>query len=502
MTSGRRSILWFADHPPSPPTEDACSERGLLLGVAQVSTKPYSWAAACGAVFLLPPGGDGALLSKKWETEIREAIQHGVKVIVLADLEHVPSVERYNKTLPRRFELWTREREKDVAEEIVRHHCGPAWSGTVAIEGESTLCDEDQLLLHRVFGDCISVKLIRQPGGRSAKVFCAYARLRDSRVGPFPLPFFVKLDKNRKIERELRNYRECTTLFIPFNQRPNLDLNRCAIGFERGVIVGNFIEESVPLREVVEKGTARQAINSLFTGALRGWRSQAHHDAANTICAPLVKSLEGCLPSQYPLFRRRQLALCAKSAESLGAQTTPDNLDELLRELPPIRHRRALMHGDLHGDNVHVYGSEAILIDFTSVTIGPLVADPAALDVSLVMSAKVISETGWGSFAQKCYSLEHLRGLPPPGDPTRATAALSNSIRLIRQVGLADQLSDFEYATAIAIYLLRHASYPGENREDNFRRQMAYFLAEHLLTGVSRHMLADSATSVAQKAAS
>jgi hypothetical protein len=48
---------------------------------------------------------------------------------------------------------------------------------------------------------------VKQSTG-SAKVFCAFASLLNSRVGPIPLPFFVEFDDRRKIERELDNYRQ------------------------------------------------------------------------------------------------------------------------------------------------------------------------------------------------------------------------------------------------------------------------------------------------------
>ena len=38
----------------------------------------------------------------------------------------------------------------------------------------------------------------------------------------------------------------------------------------RGVIVGNFVEHSESLSDVVERGTAYAGINSLFDDALRG----------------------------------------------------------------------------------------------------------------------------------------------------------------------------------------------------------------------------------------
>jgi hypothetical protein len=139
------------------------------------------------------------------------------------------------------------------------------------------------------------------------------------------------------------------------------------------------------------------------------------------------------------------------------------------------------MHGDLHGENVRVHRSEAILIDFASTTSGPLVADPAALDVALIMGAKSLNMDEWQALARNAYRLPSLRTLPSPSDPTSRDSALWSSIRLIRQIGLADQLSDLEYATAIAVHLLRRAAFRRDRCEEVERRPLAYALAEELI---------------------
>ncbi|WP_430702203.1 phosphotransferase [Mesorhizobium captivum] len=73
-----------------------------------------------------------------------------------------------------------------------------------------------------------------------------------------------------------------------------------------------------------------------------------------------------------------------------------------MEELPPIRRRRALCHGDLHGENVRVRGGQAILIDFAAVDHGPLVIDPAALETALVLKRLPNNQlNGWDS-QQNC----------------------------------------------------------------------------------------------------
>jgi len=244
--------------------------------------------------------------------------------------------------------------------------------------------------------------------------------------------------------------------------------------------VGNYIEESVSLRETIELGTGRNAISSLFGGALRGWRSQAYYDVPNAVRHSLVDSLAGCLPARYRSARRDNIESAAANAEALRAKYSPGELEQMLRRLP------AAPHSDLHGKNVRVCGAEAILIDFNSVAPGPLVADPATLDVALVMGTRILTGEAWQNYVSDRYKLEHLRVLPPSADPSDATAALSNCVRLIRQIGLADQMSEFEYPTAVAIYLIRHASYTSKDIDDVDRRRVAYSLAEQLIIALTK----------------
>jgi hypothetical protein len=105
-----------------------------------------------------------------------------------------------------------------------------------------------------------------------------------------------------------------------------------------------------------------------------------------------------------------------------GAQLAPERLEADLKTLQLPRYRRTLTHGDLHGENVRVAGVDAILIDFNSITHGPLVADPAVLDVSLIVGSRILVGDAWMRFAEKAFALDNLRLLPPPPDPTEAAA--------------------------------------------------------------------------------
>lgn len=488
MNGSRPNLLWLGETP-SGQTTVACQARGIILSHCASLPTATEFSSASGIVFSIARGASKTTFGITYGNCLRRSLWHGLKAFILLDLADAREVGNYLNTLRygREPRFLASQHEVTVPEEVARWDAGPAWSGTVEISADTQLTEEDEVLVRRAFGNCQSVKLVAESAGRSAKVFCAYARLADSRAGPFPLPFFAKLDRHPKIRRELANYRDFTTLFVPFNQRPNLDWNRCALGAERGILVGNFIEESETLREVVERGTARGAIHSLFGGALRGWRGQAYYDSGNTRIGSIARAFPNCLPSNMRQFQYASLAKNARDAKRFGATMAPRAVEALLLSLPEVRHRCATMHGDLHGENIRVHRSEAILIDFHStVASGPLVGDPAALDVSLIMGTRLIHGDHWIAFVRKAYQLAMLCRLPPPADPFESGAPLWSSVRLVRQVGLGDQFSDCEYAIAVAVHLLRHASYRPDRHEEENRRAISYALAEALAVELRR----------------
>ena len=102
-------------------------------------------------------------------------------------------------------------------------------------------------------------------------------------------------------------------------------------------------------------------------------------------------------------------------AQTHGVTAMPIELWESLLSLTGQKYRSAPMHGDLHGNNVRVRGTDAIVIDLASITTGPLVADVAALETWLAFKVpptaidngadaiakreaawkKVVDELGW-----------------------------------------------------------------------------------------------------------
>jgi thiamine kinase-like enzyme len=67
----------------------------------------------------------------------------------------------------------------------------------------------------------------------------------------------------------------------------------------------------------------------------------------------------------------------------------PSDLAAKLDQIPKSSHIKSLIHGDLHANNIHVRGTQLILLDFGSVCEGPILADPAALEASIVLETGI-----------------------------------------------------------------------------------------------------------------
>ena len=485
--NGRRKIIWQGL---SPPTDFAAKLRicGLELDLnpSLGLDKRNATLANARAMILAVSGADDPKLAKAREALFAHAEMHGLSLHIVAPLEAVPDVESLFADLDRRRRPQILATEAlEGALPAISAAAGAAFDGSVQItDMGADLSDEEKILLRRAFHDAREVRLSRLYGGASAKVFKAFAVLRDSRVGPQPLPFFVKFDRRPKIGRELNNYSDCTALFIPFWARPNLDQARCALGRERGILVGNFVELSRSLTDHVRDGTAVRPIHSLFEDALRGWRRQAFLDPNNRKHLALAQSFGGAVYGNLTLQGADRAKVIARSAERFGAQRDANQLAAVINGLPPIHHRCAQAHCDLHADNVQVRDGQAILIDFASTANAPLAMDPASLDTSLVLHSDETTEAIWKSFVDEIYSLAALRALPAPGQADAPMECLRDAIREIRKIALADRLDTNEYPTAIAICLLRHTFRMPRVNEPPNRRAYLFAAADKLVRDI------------------
>ncbi len=479
MNARRRKVIWSGGDP-GQGCLDAC--KFAKLEIESLTGHPSALQLRDGraVVVALDDGAATAALQAGTETVLRDALAHGLGAFVSCSFDDATAVAvaLENWRLDGIVAVSPRGEESELLEEIVRVREQPTINASLRVVGGEPLSSEEEILLKRAFGDCSAVKLVKQSTG-SAKVFCAFASLLNSRVGPIPLPFFVKFDDRKKIERELDNYRQCTTLHVPFSQRPNLDDERCLLSHSSGVIVGNFVEQSESLIEAIDRGAGRDALHSLFEGALRGWRRQPFYDNQYVADGNVLHRLRRSRPTTYNIRRKRRLE---KRRRSAGAAVRPfDELDAMLMALPAIRYRYGTTHGDLHGNNVRIAGANAILIDFASVDYGPLTVDPAALDVSLMMDTRLVAGDDWMRLADEVYELKALRAPAVPPRPERDAANLLDALHYIRQTAFTVQFSDVEYPLVVALQLLRKASYDGDDAEGQERRVHAYRLADRII---------------------
>jgi len=464
----RRQILIIGD----PPPDQEFRER--RLAISRFSTEPDALRLARALIVRL----DRDIVLDAHELIL--ALDHGLQVLIVADNDQQQkgAIEQLsNFGLLSAVTLRTGATWADVAERC-RDHDPKSGIGEVQILGS---CDEeDAFLLRRAFADCKSIRVEPINGGVSgARVFRVHAVFADSAAGPRPLPFFAKTDEPARIRKEITNYEIYVDRFIPFYLRPHLDNARCLESHKRALIVGDFVANSEPLLATLRANRGKTAINSLFDESLRSWRLQAFENERGQAINVLPKALYAFDANRFPPTR-------VSDAKASGARCSPTELVARLTSLKSIPYRAGPIHADLNGANVQVRLTDAILIDFYTTTFGPIVADPAALEIDVAFSYDTTNDfPEWRDVVDKMYGAPYLARIPPPaGEPT-AREWMWDAVRQIRMHGRAHGPTPLEYEQAIAVYLLRRAQYPATNTADEQRRAYAYVLADTLIRGMA-----------------
>ena len=481
----RTKVLWFGP-PPDHGDLREFKQRELVVECPDQPIQPEDHGqllAVRGMVFKFNPDKPGALADIAQRLACL-VINHGILVFAVASAGY--SLERLRQQLGTATDsafviLRTDDAPiHEIAERIARCNPGPAYNPFVEIKEllPCSLDEETRLFLRRAFGDCQSVLIEPLSGGKSATVFSVHAVLSDSVAGPRPLPFFVKVDELKKINQELDKYQSFASHFVQFNLRPNLVETRTVLGMCRGMLVGNFVERSESLWDVAQRGIAQQALHSLFDDAMRGWRRQGKVITGNI--AKILIEAEVFKPSKITSAR-------LQLAQRLGSTKSQDEIVQILVTLPDMDFEKGPTHGDLHAYNVRVRGNDAILIDFASAFNGPLAADPASLEVSLAFEASrgEKDNAGWYELMDALYDVEYLTRIPPRAKERKPREWLWECIRQIRRVALAEEVSKFEYALAVVVYLLRRAMYQADSQLDDERRAYAYVVAERLILKIA-----------------
>lgn len=503
MTAIDRNLVYWFGLEPSAAERAEFAQRNLRVELVKDGATP-DFNLARAAVFCAKPPFVPSACGKL--DVVTTALNHGLLVYLLAEDDttqahlrsQVPAAAWSGPLAPH---LRARTGEMppfECAEVIARHQAGPRAKSTLDIHLPPgvELSPERLFMIRRAFSDCSTVSLEPLSGGRSAAAYAVQARLVASAVGPRPLPFFMKLDSPEKIVAEEARYRDYATLHIPWYLRPNLDPARCLVGLEQGVLVGSFVGQSESLWEAVLDGRGPRYIHALFEETLMGWRSQAYQHP------PRKGRLARTLRDTFKWEKVKQEHV--DRASEFGEVQSPRHLWEALLNVPEQTWREAPMHGDMHAENVRVRNDDAIIIDLAKAGMGPLCADIASLEVWLSFEVpsepkKIPNREDWTVIVREMYSPQNVARPPNLATTDVGTDWLRACARQTRMFGGAICECNTEYATAIAVHLLRRACYSRDEgdalylAEDAYRRALAYQLGSSLVDWLATATVTEAA---------
>lgn len=488
----RPKMLWFG-RPPGENDFRETKNRDLTLEVVGAGALP-DFRHARAAVFWAPDQ-HFELVAELLEANLVQAINEGLYLYIvvanegqLRDVEHVlvqllPPGAPTDRHRLRIHPLGCHE----VPNAALLHTPGPAANDELEIllSDGGNLRSDQQFLLRRAFSDCKSISLRLIPGGKSgALTFLVDATLATTLAGSRPQPYFAKLGEPQKLRDELSQYQIYAEHHIAWCLRPNFQPARCIYGVEQGILVGSFVQSSRSLWEAVRAGEGPLHIRTLFEETLADWRSEAKKwplEQPGSVVHPLTTF---CDYSRVPLDR-------VEAAKVHGGNVhTPRSLWRKLLDLPDDYWLQASIHGDMHGDNVRVRKQDAIVIDFAHTTSGPMCADLASLEVWLAFKVSLdeaLDREQWKKRVEELYRPEAVDAAEYGTAPYTSGDWLGACLKEIRRIASLSTHGSDEYTRVLAVYLLRHASFPPEEdceEEDEYRRTYAYWLANRMITAL------------------
>lgn len=463
------------------------------IDVAQGLTE-FDLSQGSSIVFNLSSGKLSALLNKI-QTIVIPALNHGLEVIALCKLSDINTINcsLIAKDINKQITTLAVENKESYQLEkcLIRkfYHQSPRFNVDckITIDESQTLSPDCELFFKRAFSDFKEIHLKQlSPGFSASGVYCVHVLSPMLDMGR-TTPFFAKLDTREKIIREMENYQNHVLPAIPFNLRPNIDENRCILGAKYGLLVGNFVENSVSLWSLISQGHARSAIYSLFDNALYAWRYPINALSSD---APLF-FLES--PSSDAIKTLKQRHKQAK--EFCKSILEPTQLLKALNNLPLANFVKTRIHGDLHTENICSRNGEAILIDFASVKYGPPSMDPTALEVWIAFFKwphEVKDFEKWRNLIDELYFLSP-NGLSVPklAHEPKPWTSIWNSIRQIRSIAFSHMEEDrFEYIGCVSYWLFRFANYSNQNPDSEMEskvRAYAYLLASKIASNFQNY---------------
>lgn len=476
-------MLWTGTPPPAA-IERELAHRGLcsVLGTGPFSTADL--AAARGAVFWFDTSNIAEVAAVARE-QLALMLNYGLRVDLVAFDDAVQGklqeeLRDLLAVLRRRVNARTAPEDHEIPEKVARHEAGPTPRTSLRIHmlgNHEPINASDRPLFERAFHDCREIALSELSGGRSAaRVFSVHRTVDTSIAGSWPQPYFVKLDSAAKVLQEERKY-DAYGPFVPFGLRPSL--RPTVLGADRGLLIGDFVDQSESLWDLALRNVAAPVIFSLLDVTLGGWRAQAY--SKDPVEGSVAEALERAGVWKPEKFKTRYRDHAVRE----GVTATPEQLRYALRSLSQ-RYREAPVHGDLHAENVRVQDGRAILIDLASVAMGPLTADLAALETWLAFECPPQDRTDdyenadWRDVVDRLYSPGTFVHPPQPSDPTSRFCWLWSVVRQIRMLGIAVQTCRTEYQSAVAVHLLRRCQWEADCGADRFRRGHGYLIAAKL----------------------
>lgn len=438
-----------------------------------------------------------ALITNFYNQLYSNAVNLGLKVVVLA---HSDATFNQIVAIPRTTAVppYHVLNLRALPEVIARHSPGPpAENVEIIMEDASDLDPETILLLKRSFFGCEKIYLKSIGGGKASdNLFKVHAWISDSRVGPLPSPFFAKIGNLEAIRTEKNKYLNYTDLYIPFRYRPNCRIERCVEGEKKASLVGNFVDEAIPLRKALQEAHSSGIIFSLFEKSLRGFRIQ--HVVSGK--PPTTGGLKNFIEGRVKINKLSARTDVIKHAQRLGLRGDIQTLYDRLLSICPEKCLEGLYHGDLNSRNIMVKGDDAILIDFSSIrNDGPLTADPATIEISLCFELdeyKFSDSSKWKEYFTKWKTF-----IDVAYDPATLTKPLAlteiipdkftwlrRAIRETRHILIGCDCNHNEIKAVLASYLLRIARIAPE-KLDNPKdiaefdlRAYALVVAEKIIT--------------------
>lgn len=353
--------------------------------------------------------------------------------------------------------------------------------------------DERLILLQRAFFDCHTLHLEKMTDGLSgAPVFKAYASQQPLVGGwtyDWPCLHLVKLGPRKNIVDEYDKYIGHALDYVPFHLGPKLRLDRCNLGSSQGILVGDFVEGTEPIRDCAPAGRGGHAIANLFDKTLGAWRKQAKPNPYRT----LGQFLEG----KWLNEDKQEISLPQARADIvslLGGTPVVGPLREIFNRCSQSEVLTGPAHGDLHATNILVRNGDAIIIDFEKMEDEfPMLYDPASLEGGLLVEGfgrDPRSRNNPGKLLEsisRLYTWKILNSFVVPCHATNPSSWFYDCVGQIRTLSRHAVLCDGQYALVLAVCLIRKGcnSHSFEPAYENLRA-ISFILGQQILMQVDQ----------------